>query len=111
MSALLGRAWAAIAWLWNHSLGWLLTMVLVGLVRGYRLLISPILPPTCRYHPSCSAYALEALQVHGALKGTALASWRLMRCNPFSGGGYDPVPVPGRWLPDVHPDGRPRVPR
>ena len=100
---------SGVAWVWNHTLGWVLTWVLIGLVRGYRLVISPVLPPTCRYHPSCSAYALQALQVHGALKGVALAVWRLVRCNPFSGGGYDPVPAHGHWLPEVYPDGRPRT--
>jgi uncharacterized protein len=66
--------------------------LLVLAVRGYRLLISPLLPPSCRFYPSCSAYALEAVQVHGALRGSWLAVRRLSRCHPFHAGGLDPVP-------------------
>ena len=66
--------------------------VLVLLVTGYRRLISPLLPPSCRFYPSCSAYALEAVQVHGALRGSWLAVRRLSRCHPFHAGGLDPVP-------------------
>lgn len=66
--------------------------LLIGLVRGYQLLISPMLGPTCRYYPSCSAYAVQALQVHGAFKGTWLAGRRLLRCHPWSPGGVDHVP-------------------
>ena len=51
-----------------------------------------MLPPSCRFQPTCSQYAIEAIQKHGALKGGALAFWRILRCNPFSKGGYDPVP-------------------
>jgi putative membrane protein insertion efficiency factor len=61
-------------------------------IRGYRLVISPLLPPSCRFYPSCSAYALEAVQVHGALRGSWLAVRRLSRCHPFHAGGLDPVP-------------------
>ena len=66
--------------------------LLVGLVRAYQLLVSPLLGPTCRYYPSCSAYAVEALKVHGALKGSWLAGRRLLRCHPWSPGGVDHVP-------------------
>lgn len=66
--------------------------VLAGLVRAYQLLFSAWLGDVCRYYPSCSHYALQALNRHGALGGTALASWRLLRCNPWSAGGVDPVP-------------------
>ena len=66
--------------------------LLMALVRFYRKNISPLSAPKCRFSPTCSAYALEALEVHGALKGSALAIWRILRCNPFSRGGYDPVP-------------------
>ncbi|HWJ65809.1 MAG TPA: membrane protein insertion efficiency factor YidD [Nocardioides sp.] len=66
--------------------------LLIGLVRGYQLLVSPFLGPTCRYYPSCSAYAVEALGVHGAVKGTWLAARRLLRCHPWSPGGVDHVP-------------------
>ena len=66
--------------------------LLIGLVDLYRKFVSPLLPPLCRYQPSCSAYAKEALQRHGAIKGTLLAIWRVLRCNPFGKGGHDPVP-------------------
>ena len=68
--------------------GWLL----VGLLTVYRRFISPLLGPRCRFYPSCSAYALEAVQVHGALRGAWLAVRRLSRCHPFHAGGIDPVP-------------------
>jgi putative membrane protein insertion efficiency factor len=69
------------------------TRLLVALVDLYRRRISPMLGPRCRFEPSCSAYAREALLRHGALKGTALAVWRVLRCNPLTPGGrYDPVP-------------------
>jgi putative membrane protein insertion efficiency factor len=100
--------WSTFAWVWNHTLGFLLTWTLVGLIRGYQLAISPLLPPSCRFHPSCSAYGLEAMKVHGALKGTALTAARLGRCNPWNDGGIDPVPARGRWLPDVDRLGEPR---
>lgn len=61
-------------------------------VRGYRLLLSPWIGHSCRFRPTCSAYALEALERHGALKGGGLALWRILRCNPWGGSGYDPVP-------------------
>jgi len=65
---------------------------LVGLVRAYRWLVGPLLPPSCRFYPSCSAYAVTALERHGALKGSWLAARRLARCQPFHPGGIDPVP-------------------
>jgi len=61
-------------------------------IRGYQKFISPGLPPSCRFSPSCSQYALEAVSKHGALKGTWLGVRRLVRCHPFNPGGYDPVP-------------------
>jgi putative membrane protein insertion efficiency factor len=70
----------------------MLAKLLVMVVRGYQMVISPWLPPACRYTPSCSQYAIEALQRHGALKGTWLAARRLARCHPFRAGGHDPVP-------------------
>jgi hypothetical protein len=66
--------------------------LLVALVRAYRLLLSPWVGNVCRYHPSCSQYALDALQRHGAMGGSAWAAWRVLRCNPWSLGGCDPVP-------------------
>ena len=66
--------------------------VLLKLVRFYQVAISPMLPPRCRYTPTCSQYAVEALQKHGAYKGSMLALRRICRCHPFGGSGYDPVP-------------------
>lgn len=74
--------------------------LLIQPVRAYQHLISPLLAPRCRYAPSCSAYAVEALRVHGAAKGLLLAAWRLLRCNPWSTGGVDHVPPRGRWRAD-----------
>lgn len=65
---------------------------LVGLVRVYQRLVSPLLPPSCRFYPSCSAYAVTALTRHGAVRGSWLAARRLARCHPFHPGGIDPVP-------------------
>lgn len=67
--------------------------LLVGLVQGYRLLLSPWLGSACRFTPTCSAYALEALQRHGARRGAALSAGRLLRCHPWCAGGHDPVPT------------------
>ena len=67
--------------------------LLIGLLRAYRFAISPLYGQVCRYHPSCSAYALEAVTVHGSIKGSWLAVRRVARCNPWSRGGYDPVPA------------------
>jgi hypothetical protein len=66
--------------------------VLITFVRAYQVGLSPLLPSSCRYFPSCSAYAIEALQKHGALRGSWLAIRRLSRCHPFRPGGFDPVP-------------------
>jgi putative membrane protein insertion efficiency factor len=65
---------------------------LLGIVRAYQALVSPLLPPSCRFYPSCSAYAVTALQRHGAAKGSWLAARRIARCHPFHPGGLDPVP-------------------
>jgi uncharacterized protein len=69
-------------------LAWLLALP----IRFYKRFLSPLLPPACRFHPTCSVYALEALQKHGALRGVRLTLWRLLRCQPFHPGGIDPVP-------------------
>ena len=69
-----------------------LARVLLAPVKLYRAWISPVLPPTCRFEPSCSAYAVEALTAHGALRGFYLTVRRLLRCGPWHPGGYDPVP-------------------
>ena len=70
----------------------LMRQVLVLFVRAYQMGISPLLPSSCRYYPSCSAYAIEALEKHGAFHGSWLAMRRIARCHPFRAGGFDPVP-------------------
>lgn len=65
--------------------------VLINLIRFYRKNISPLKSPCCRYVPTCSQYAIEAIEKHGAFKGGLMAAWRILRCNPLSKGGYDPV--------------------
>lgn len=66
--------------------------IFVRLIRGYQLAISPLLPASCRYYPTCSAYALEAFERYGSAKGMRLTISRILRCHPFRPGGYDPVP-------------------
>ncbi|MBO3750296.1 membrane protein insertion efficiency factor YidD [Streptosporangiaceae bacterium NEAU-GS5] len=74
--------------------------VLILPIRFYRAVIGPMLGPRCRFHPSCSAYGLEAIAVHGALRGSWLTIRRIGRCHPFHPGGYDPVPPPRGRTPD-----------
>lgn len=69
--------------------------ILIGIVQGYRLLLSPWLGSQCRFEPTCSAYALQALQEHGAAGGSYLAARRILRCHPWCAGGFDPVPSAG----------------
>ncbi|MBQ6166440.1 MAG: membrane protein insertion efficiency factor YidD [Muribaculaceae bacterium] len=69
-------------------IGWLLILP----IRFYQKYISPLTPATCRFTPTCSHYAIEAIRKHGPFKGLALAVWRILRCNPWGGSGYDPVP-------------------
>ena len=80
MKAVLGAVVAAIDW------------VLIGLIRVYQIFMSPMLGQRCKYYPSCSNYAIGAIREHGPIKGIGLGAWRILRCNPFSNGGYDPVP-------------------
>jgi putative membrane protein insertion efficiency factor len=77
--------------LW-HYLRRLLVMLLVLPIRFYQTSISPLTPPSCRFTPSCSEYARQAIIKHGPFKGLYLAIWRILRCNPWGGSGYDPVP-------------------
>jgi uncharacterized protein len=66
-------------------------VTVLQLVRGYKWLVSPLLPPACRYLPTCSEYAIEAVERYGALRGSCMAAWRILRCHPFAASGYDPV--------------------
>ena len=70
----------------------LVSGLLIGLLRGYKLLISPLLGQRCRFHPSCSDYAMEAVRIHGPIRGSWLAARRVGRCHPLHPGGHDPVP-------------------
>ena len=70
------------------------------LITFYRRFISPLFPPCCRFYPTCSAYGIMALRTHGLCKGTILTVWRILRCNPFNRGGFDPVPPRGAWRPE-----------
>lgn len=70
----------------------MLAKILLGLIRFYQYALSPMLPPRCRYQPTCSQYAIEAVSKYGALKGGWLAAKRISRCHPWGGSGYDPVP-------------------
>lgn len=64
----------------------------IAIIRFYQRSISPLFPPACRFTPTCSAYAIQAIERFGVIKGSGLAIWRILRCNPFGGHGYDPVP-------------------
>ena len=75
-----------------NKLSHLMAMILVLPIRFYQICISPLLGPSCRFTPTCSEYAKQAILKHGPIKGLGLAIWRLLRCNPWGGSGYDPVP-------------------
>lgn len=79
--------------------------ILIAVIKGYQKYFSPLKHTKCPYYPSCSNYGLEAVQEYGAIQGSLMAFWRILRCNPFSKGGYDPVPDPDKknhhmiWVP------------
>ena len=79
----------------------------VAVITAYRRAISPLLPRRCKYEPTCSAYASQAIGRYGILRGVVLGTWRLLRCNPLSHGGYDPVEAQRLFVPDL--SGRPQV--
>lgn len=72
--------------------GTVIDRLLIGALRGYKRWISPLLGPRCRFHPTCSEYAMQAISRFGALRGSAMAAWRIVRCHPLHPGGHDPVP-------------------
>ncbi|QNQ82488.1 membrane protein insertion efficiency factor YidD [Lactobacillus sp. PV012] len=78
--------------------------ILIAFVRFYQLAISPLLPPSCRYYPTCSSYMITALKKHGAFKGTLMGVSRILRCNPFIRGGVDPVPDKFTLRRNPHPE-------
>ncbi len=84
--------------------------LLLGLIRAYQLVVSPLLGPRCRFYPSCSAYAVEAIRVHGVLRGTWLAVRRLLRCHPWNPGGLDFVPPRAAAVPSKKATGENRPP-
>lgn len=87
----IGTAVAVVA-AGSRGVGRLCVIVLVAVVRAYQLTLSPMFGPVCRFYPSCSHYAVGALRTHGAVRGTGLVVWRLLRCNPWNAGGVDLVP-------------------
>ncbi len=91
----------------GSALSRVLTSPLIWTVRGYQRLISRYTPPVYRFTPSCSSYAIRALRVHGLVRGSVLAAWRILRCNPFFPGGYDPVPPADGSAPRATPTGAP----
>lgn len=76
-----------------------MSLILILFVRAYQVMLSPLLPAACRYHPTCSNYAIEAIEKHGAMRGGWLAMKRIARCHPFRPGGFDPVPDPSSSSP------------
>jgi len=74
---------------------------MIALIYFYQKCVSPLTPPCCRFYPSCSDYAMDAIRIHGSLKGSFLAVKRLFRCHPYNPGGYDPVPVTGKSRGDM----------
>ncbi len=84
----------------SMSLRRIVNLVPIALIRFYRAYLSPLLGPSCRYYPTCSQYALEAYGAHNFFYASWLTIWRILRCNPFSKGGYDPVPLQSGRTPD-----------
>ena len=82
-----------------------LALLLIGLVRVYQYTVRPLIGANCRFEPHCSAYAVTYLRTHGALRGSLASAWRILRCNPWSAGGYDPVPPAKTSMPHLHMHG------
>ena len=87
-------------------ISWLLIALLTVPIKVYQWIISPALPKTCRYHPSCSEYALEALKIHGPIKGLIMGTKRILSCHPLGGHGHDPVPPKGTPLFQIFKPGK-----
>jgi len=85
----------------SKGISWFFTGIFILLVKFYPLSISPLLPNSCRFNPSCSQYAIGALKVHGPIKGLILGIYRIVRCNPWGGHGFDPVPEKGTSLANL----------
>lgn len=81
----------------------MLKKLLIFPIKLYKKYISPLLGNHCRYWPTCSTYMIQAIEIHGAVKGLILGTWRILRCNPWSKGGYDPVPPKGMWTNTKQP--------
>lgn len=81
----------------------MLKKLLIFPIKLYKKYISPLLGNHCRYRPTCSTYMIQAIEIHGAVKGLILGTWRILRCNPWSKGGYDPVPPKGMWTNTKQP--------
>jgi len=75
----------------------MLKKIFIFPIKLYKKFISPMLGDNCRYYPTCSEYMMQAIEIHGVIKGIILGTYRILRCNPWSKGGYDPVPPKGRW--------------
>lgn len=86
----------------------MISRALIAVIRAYKRYLSPHLGRNCRFLPTCSEYAMQAIEIHGAAKGMVLAGWRILRCNPFGAFGFDPVPEKGKW---VNPERRLTKPR
>lgn len=79
----------------------ILNAPILFIILSYRKFVSPLIAPSCKLHPSCSTYALKAVKTHGPIKGVLLSVWRILRCNPFTKGGVDPIPAKGKWRADI----------
>lgn len=93
---------------WRRAIGALtipVVLLMVGMIRGYQLLVSPLLGPRCKFYPSCSAYGIEALSIHGPSKGLLLITGRVCRCHPWQLGGINPPPPYRQWRAEVDLDG------
>ena len=93
----MNQALGKVKQLWDATFGRFFVALLVGVIRGYQVLLSPRIGQVCRYYPTCSHYGLEAIKVHGAGKGSLLAGWRVLRCHPWAAGGIEYIPAKGSW--------------